>query len=45
MYSERQKQILGEITRGLGLPEPKPDAVAVQQCIAERLGGLLRYYA
>jgi len=31
MYSERQKQMLGEITRGLGLAAPKPDAVAVEQ--------------
>jgi hypothetical protein len=31
MYSERQKQILREITRGLGLQEPKPGAVVVQQ--------------
>ena len=31
MYSERQQQIVSEITRGLGLPEPQPNAVAVEQ--------------
>jgi hypothetical protein len=31
MYSERQKQILAEITQGLGLPEPEMDAVQVEQ--------------
>jgi hypothetical protein len=31
MYSERQKQILDEITHGLGLPESAPDAVKVEQ--------------
>ena len=31
MYSERQKQMLGAITRGLGLAEPKPGAVTVEQ--------------
>ena len=31
MYSERQKQILGEITRGLGLAEPESGAVIVEQ--------------
>jgi hypothetical protein len=31
MYSERQQQILSEITRGLGLTEPAPGAVTVEQ--------------
>src|SRR6202050_3122442 len=31
MYSERQKQILAEITRGLKLPAPAADAVQVEQ--------------
>src|SRR3954447_17375269 len=31
MYSERQQQILREITRGLGLAEPEPSAVIVEQ--------------
>src|SRR5277367_976871 len=31
MYSERQQQILSEISRGLGLAEPAPGAVAVEQ--------------
>jgi hypothetical protein len=31
MYSERQQQILREITLGLGLTEPEPDAVIVEQ--------------
>ena len=31
MYSKRQQQILSEITRGLGLTEPEPRAVAVEQ--------------
>src|SRR5689334_16437837 len=31
MYSERQQQILREITRGLGLAEPEPGAVIVEQ--------------
>ena len=31
MYSERQKQMLGAITRGLGLAEPEPGAVIVEQ--------------
>jgi hypothetical protein len=31
MYSERQKQILAEITRGLKLPAPAADAVHVEQ--------------
>jgi crotonobetainyl-CoA:carnitine CoA-transferase CaiB-like acyl-CoA transferase len=31
MYSERQRQILAEITRGLALPEPAADAVQVEQ--------------
>ena len=31
MYSERQQQIVSEITGGLGLPDPQPNAVAVEQ--------------
>jgi hypothetical protein len=31
MYSERQQQILHEITRGLGLTEPESASVAVEQ--------------
>lgn len=31
MYSERQQQMLREITRGLGLPEPAPAAITVEQ--------------
>ena len=31
MYSARQRQILADITRGLGLPEPMPGAVTVEQ--------------
>ena len=31
MYSERQKQMLGAITRRLGLAEPEPGAVIVEQ--------------
>ena len=45
MYSERQKQILDEITHGLGLPESAPDAVKVEQSprlhrFCHRNGGL-----
>ena len=31
MYNDRQKQILAEITQGLGLPAPGTDAVQVEQ--------------
>jgi hypothetical protein len=31
MYGERQQQILSEIIEGLGLAEPEPGAVAVEQ--------------
>ncbi|MDP1908648.1 MAG: CoA transferase, partial [Hyphomicrobium sp.] len=31
MYSQRQEQILSEITQGLGLPKPAKDAVEVEQ--------------
>ena len=31
MYNERQLQIVSEITRGLGLTEPAPGAVVVEQ--------------
>jgi hypothetical protein len=31
MYSKRQKQMLGAITRGLGLAAPEPGAVTVEQ--------------
>jgi len=33
MYSERQQQIVREISRGLGLAEPKSGAVTVEQTL------------